>query len=234
MIIDIISIFPKMFSPVLGESMIKNAQKKGLIKINLHDLRDYADLPHKKVDAPTFGGGPGMVMRCEPIFKAVESILGSKQYKSAKNPKKDVVFFTPQGKILSQKGIKKFLEKERLILLTGRYEGIDERIRTELVDHEVSLGDYVLSGGELAAMVFVDVLTRLIPGVVSCQDSIKRESFENNLLDYPHYTKPRQFRNLEVPKVLLSGNHEKIEEWRKKQAILTTKKKRPDLFGKMK
>ena len=231
MIIDILTLFPKMFNPVLGESIIKRAQEKGLVKINVHDLRQYSELPHKKLDAPSFGGGGGMVLRCEPVFKAVVSILGYTVYpRKQKSNKKSIVFFTPQGKILTQNRIKKFLKFERLILLAGRYEGIDERIRKTLVDCEISIGDYVLSGGELAVFVFIDSLIRLIPGVVSCKDSIKNESFENNLLDFPHYTKPRDFRGLKVPQVLLSGDHEKIANWRRKKALEATKKKRPDLL----
>ena len=233
MIIDIITIFPNMFKPVLGESIIKRAQNKGLIKINIHDLRDYSGNIHKKIDPPAFGGGPGMVLRPEPVFKAIESILGESVYPyKKKNSKKNIVFFTPQGKILVQKGIKRFLKYQRLILLAARYEGVDERIRKYAIDEEVSIGDYVLSGGELPAMVFVDALVRLIPGVVSSRDSVLQESFENNLLDYPHYTKPGEFRGLKVPDVLLSGDHKKIKEWRKVKAYEITKVKRPDLIKK--
>ncbi len=231
MIIDIVTIFPKMFKPVLGESIIRRAQDKGLVKINVHDLRDYSGLTHKKVDAPSFGGGPGMVIRPEAVFSAVESILGYQLYPAKRRDrKKSIVFFTPQGKILTQKRIKKSLRFERLVLLCGRYEGIDYRIRKYLVDEEVSIGDYVLSGGEPAAMVFVDAIVRIIPGVVSCSDSIKQESFESNFLDYPHYTKPRNFRELKVPEVLLSGDHRKIEQWRSKKALELTKARRPDLL----
>ncbi|OPX30139.1 MAG: tRNA (guanosine(37)-N1)-methyltransferase TrmD [Candidatus Omnitrophica bacterium 4484_171] len=233
MIIDIITIFPNMFKPVLGESIIKRAQNKGLVKINIYDLRDYSGNIHKKIDSPAFGGGPGMVLRPEPVFKAIESILGESLYPhKKKNSKKNIVFFTPQGKILVQKDIKRFLKYQRLVLLAARYEGIDERIRKYAIDEEVSIGDYVLSGGELPAMVFVDALVRIIPGVVSSRESVLRESFENNLLDYPHYTKPREFRGLKVPDVLLSGDHKKIKEWRKIRAYEITKLKRPDLIEK--
>ena len=235
MIIDVVTIFPKMFSPVLGESMIKRAQDKGLVKINIHNLRDYCCDLHKKVDAPSFGGGPGMIFRPEPIFKAVESILGYSLYpEKTEDNKKIIVFFTPQGKILNQKLAKEFLDFERIILLSGRYEGIDERIKRYLIEKEISLGDYVLSGGELPVMVFIDALTRIIPGVVSCRNSIKQDSFGNNLLDYPHYTRPRNFRGLKVPDVLLSGNHSKIASWRSAQALKSTLQKRPDLLKKKK
>lgn len=230
MIIDVVTIFPKMFSPVLGESIINRAQDKGLVKINIHNLRDFASEPHKKVDAPSCGGG-GMVFKPDPLFGAVESILGYKVYpEKKKDENKRIILLSPQGKTLNQKRVKKFLNFERLILLAPRYEGVDERVRQDLVEEEISLGDYILSGGELASMVFIDCLCRLIPGVVSDKESIKRESFEGQGLDFPHYTKPVDFRGLKVPEVLLSGNHGKIETWRKRQALEATKKRRPDLL----
>ncbi|MCK4912333.1 MAG: tRNA (guanosine(37)-N1)-methyltransferase TrmD [Candidatus Omnitrophica bacterium] len=230
MIIDVVTIFPKMFSPVLDESIINRAQDKGLVKINIHNLRDFASEPHKKVDAPSCGGG-GMVFKPDPLFGAVESILGYEVYpEKKKDENKRIILLSPQGKTLSQKRVKKFLNLERLILLAPRYEGVDERVRCDLAEEEISLGDYILSGGELASMVFIDCLCRLIPGVVSDKESIKRESFEGQGLDFPHYTKPVDFRGLKVPEVLLSGNHGKIETWRKRQALETTKKRRPDLL----
>jgi len=230
MIIDVVTIFPKIFSPVIGESIIKRAQNKGLVKINIHDLRKYSSDPHKKVDSPSYGGG-GMVFKPEPLFSAVEKILGYKAYpKKIKDKAKRIVLFTPKGRTLNQKMIRKFLNYERLILLAPRYEGVDERVRKYLADEEISIGDYILSGAELAAMVFIDSLTRLIPGVVSDKESIKNESFEKPCLDFPHYTKPADFRGLMVPKVLLSGNHKKIQQWRSKKALEMTKKRRPDLL----
>jgi tRNA (guanine37-N1)-methyltransferase len=232
MIIDIITIFPKMFAPVIGESIVKRAQHKGLVKIRIHDLRDYSSDPHKKIDAPSYGGG-GMVFRAEPLFCAVESLLGYKVYPQKKHdPSKRIVLFSPQGKTLNQGLVKKFLQYERLILLAPRYEGVDERVRQNLAEEEISIGDYVLSGAELATMVFIDCLTRLIPGVVSDRESVKNESFENSRLDFPHYTKPADFRGLKPPRVLLSGNHAEIDRWRKKKSIEITKKKRPDLMRK--
>lgn len=233
MIIDVITIFPKMFSPVIGESIIKRAKSKGLVKINIHDLRDYTSDPHKKIDAPSYGGGGGMVFKAEPCFKSVEAILGHSMYpRKVKDKTKRIILFTPQGEVLNQRRIKKFLNYERLILIAPRYEGVDERVRKYLVDEEISLGDYILSGAELAAMVFIDCLVRLIPGVVSDKDSIRNESFEDNLLDYPHYTRPEDFRGLKVPRVLLSGDHQKVKDWRKKKALEITKKRRPDLILK--
>jgi tRNA (guanine37-N1)-methyltransferase len=227
-----------MFSPVIGESIIRRAQAKGLTKINIHNLRDYTSDPHKKIDAPSYGSG-GMVFKPEPIFNSVESILGykanplgvhKKGTKKSKNKFDRIILFTPQGTTLKQKMIKKYLAYERLILIAPRYEGVDERVRKYLVDDEISIGDYVLSGGELAAMVFIDCLVRIIPGVVSDKESIKNESFENSCLDFSHYTRPSVFRGLKVPKVLLSGNHEKIAQWRRHQALAITKKRRPDLL----
>lgn len=223
--IDIITIFPEVFEPVFSSSIIKIAQKKKLLKIQIHNLRSYTSNKHKKVDAPGYGGGPGMVLQCQPIFKATEQVK-----KIARTKKSKVVLLSPQGKALTQSIAKKLLKLKQLILICGHYEGVDERVRTHLADEEISIGDYILSGGELAAMVVVDVLARLIPGVVGNCRSIQRESFEKNLLDFPHYTKPQVFRRWRVPEVLISGNHAKIESWRKAEALKNTKRKRPDLI----
>lgn len=231
MIIDLITIFPRMFSQVLGETMIKRAQSKGLVKINIHNLRDFTDNLHRKVDAPSYGGG-GMVFRTEPLFKAVEAILGYSVYpKKIKNKSKRIILFSPKGKTLNQRKVKKFLNYEHLILLAPRYEGVDERARKYLAEEEISLGDYILSGGELASMVFIDCLCRLIHGVVSNRESIKKESFEGSRLDFPHYTRPADFRGLRVPKILLSGNHQEIKKWRRRRALEVTRSKRPDLLN---
>ncbi len=230
MLIDVITIFPQMFSPVMGESIIKRARNKGLVKINIHDLRDYSSGRHRKVDAPSYGGG-GMVFKADALFAGVEAILGHKVYPKGRiDNAKRIILFSPKGKKMDQKLIRKLLRYERLILLAPRYEGVDERARKHLAEEEISLGDYILSGAELAAMVFIDCLIRLIPGVVSDGESIKNESFENPGLDFPHYTKPAEFRNLKVPEVLLSGNHKRIKEWRKKKSWEITKKRRPDLL----
>ncbi|MCF7873819.1 MAG: tRNA (guanosine(37)-N1)-methyltransferase TrmD [Candidatus Omnitrophica bacterium] len=227
MIIDIITIFPEMFQPVLGESIIKRAQDKGLVKINIYNLRDYSDDPNKRIDAPAYGGG-GMVFQAGPVWKAVETILGNQEDQSRGKEKK--ILFTPKGKTLTQDKVKEFLNQQRLVLIVPRYEGIDQRVHEYLADEEISIGDYVLSGGELPAMVFCDSLIRLIPGVVSDRKSVEQESFQNNKLDFPHYTRPDNFRGLKVPEILLSGNHQKIKEWRKKEAGRITKKQRPDLL----
>lgn len=219
MIIDVVTIFPKMFAPVINESIIKRAQNKGLVKINIHDLREFAAGRQKKVDAPSYGGG-GMVFKPEPVFKAIESIKGAKR----------VILFSPRGKTLNQKRVKKFLNFDRLVLICPRYEGVDERIR-KVVDEEISLGDYILSGAELAGMVFIDCVSRLIPGVVSDKESIENESFQKPCLDFPHYTRPQSFKGFKVPKVLLSGDHKKIAQWRKNKSLEITKTNRPDLLN---
>ena len=232
--IDIITIFPDMFSPVLNESIIKRAQEKGKVKIYIHNLRDYTLDKHKKVDDRPFGGGSGMVLGPEPIFRAVESIKlkvsGSSVKLSRGSQKPKVILLSPQGEKFAQKKAKALSKCKHLILICGHYEGIDERVRIKLADEEVSIGDYVLTGGELPAMVLADAVVRLLPGVLGDKNSLKFESFEGNLLEYPQYTRPAKFRGMPVPDVLLSGDHKKIEVWRKQQAHKTTKLKRPDLI----
>jgi len=224
--IDIITIFPKMFEPVLNESIIKRAQEKDKVKIFIHDLRDYTLDKHHKVDDRPFGGGSGMVICAQPVFSAVAKIRSQ----GHKVTKSQVVLLCPQGKKLDQKTAKKLSKSKHLILICGHYEGVDERVRQDLVDAEISIGDYVLTGGELPAMVLVDSIVRLLPGVLGDKNSLNFESFEGNLLEYPQYTRPADFKGLKVPAILLSGDHKKIESWRKKQALKRTKAKRPDLL----
>ena len=224
--IDIISIFPKMFSAVLDESMIKRAQQKGKVKIFAHDLRNYTNDLHRKVDDRPFGGGSGMVIQVEPVFRALQAI--KKKIKG----KARVILLCPQGKRFNQAYAKKLSRCRNLIFICGHYEGVDERIRQYLVDEEISIGDYVLTGGELAAMVIVDSLVRLIPGVLGDKNSLNFESFEGNLLEYPQYSRPAQFKKWSVPKVLLSGAHDKIEAWRRVESLQRTGLKRPDLLRK--
>jgi tRNA (guanine37-N1)-methyltransferase len=219
---DIISIFPHIFEPILNESMIKRAQQKKKVKIFVHDLRDYTQDKHKKVDDRPFGGGPGMVMMAQPIVDAVRKIKGRR--------KAQVLLMTPGGKPLTQNYAKSLSKERNLIIICGHYEGIDERVRLSVVDECVSIGDYVLTGGELPAMVIVDCVTRLIPGVLGQEASLQDETFENNLLEYPHYTRPANFRGKKVPNVLLSGNHKLIAEWRKQQSRQRTQDIRPDLL----
>jgi len=223
--IDIITIFPKMFAPVLNESIIKRAQAKRLVKINIHDLRNYTRDKHRKVDDRPFGGGPGMVFRLEPIFRAVESIKPKTQ-----KPRPKIILLTPQGKRLDQRLAKRLSRYKHLILICGHYEGIDERVRQKLVTDEISIGDYVLTCGELPAMVLVDSVVRLIPKVLGKDESTHFESFSQGLLEYPQYTRPAVYRGMQVAKILLSGNHRLIAKWRREMALKVTKKKRPDLL----
>lgn len=225
--IDIVTIFPKMFEPVLNESIIKRAQNKGKVKIYVHNLRNYSQDKHRKVDDRPFGGGSGMVMGLKPIFNAVESIRSK-----VKNQRSKVILLCPQGERLTQRLVKSLTKYKHLILICGHYEGVDERVKQYLVDKEISIGDYVLTGGELPAMVLIDCIVRLIPGVLGDKNSLNFESFKGNLLEYPQYTRPAKFRDMLVPKILLSGDHKKIEIWRKKQAIKRTRQRRPDLWIK--
>lgn len=223
--IDIISVFPKMFEPVLNSSILKRAQAKKKVRILIHDLRDYAVDKHRSVDDRPFGGGPGMVMKPEPLFRAVKGISSK-----AIGYKPWVILMCPQGKTLTQKMAKKLSRRKHLILICGHYEGVDERVRQYLVDEEISIGDYVLTGGELPAMVLVDAVARLLPGVLGDKNSLNFESFEGNLLEYPQYTRPQDYQGMKVPAILLSGDHKKISLWREKEALKRTKKKRPDLI----
>ncbi len=225
--IDIITIFPKCFEPVLNESIIKRAQQKGKVRIYLHDLRDYTLDRHRKVDDHPYGGGAGMVMRPEPIFRAVDDIKAR-----AKTKKPRVILLCPQGVKLEQRVARRLSKERHLILICGHYEGIDERVRRRLADEEISIGDYILTGGELPAMVLVDSVVRLIPGVLGDKNSLNFESFESNLLEYPQYTRPAVFRRLKPPKILFSGDHRKIEKWRRQEALKRTKQRRPDLLQK--
>jgi len=218
--IDILTIFPKMFEGPFRESMIKRAQEKKLVEIKIHDLRQWTEDKHKTVDDKPFGGGPGMVMKVEVIDKALKAL---------KTDKTKIILLTPQGKTFKQQMVKKLSKLEHIIMICGHYEGFDERIREHLVDEEISIGDYVLTGGEIPAMVVVDTVVRLIPGVVGNEESTKDESFSKGWLEYPQYTRPADYRGWQVPEVLLSGDHEKIKKWRKEQAEKRTRLKRPDL-----
>jgi tRNA (guanine37-N1)-methyltransferase len=219
---DIITIFPEMFVSIFSGGIIKKALEKGLIEVCVHNLRDYTTDKHRQVDDRPYGGSEGMVMKLEPIFRAVEAI----------NPegKTPVYLLSPQGKTFSSRLAGEFAAQPRIILICGRYEGVDERVIRHLITAEVSIGDYVLSGGEPAAMVVVDAVSRLIPGVVGKSESVRRESFSEGLLDFPQYTRPRDFRGMKVPQVLFSGDHKKIETWRRKKALEKTWLLRPDLL----
>ena len=221
MIIDILTLFPSMFDGFLNESIIKRAIEKGKVTINIHNIRDFSPFKNKQVDDYPYGGGSGMVLMCEPIFNAID-------YLKKENTK--VIMMTPSGEVFKQSLAKEFSNLEHIILLCGHYEGFDERIKT-IVDMEVSIGDYVLTGGELPAMVITDAITRLIPGVITAS-SLDSESFNNDLLDYPNYTKPASFRGLDVPEVLLSGHHANIAKYRLQEQERLTREKRQDLISK--
>jgi tRNA (guanine37-N1)-methyltransferase len=220
--IDILTLFPAMFASPFNESIIERAQTRKLVEINTVNIRDYALDRHQQVDDYPYGGGAGMLMKFDVLSRAIESVKGSNSR---------LVYLSPQGKQLDQEKVVQLARQEHLILLCGHYEGIDERI-INLVDEEISIGDYVLSGGELAAMVVVDAVTRLIPGVLGDDNSSQEESFTGGLLEYPHYTRPRIYQGEEVPEMLLSGHHEQIRLWRKKLSLMRTLLKRPDLLLK--
>lgn len=224
MLIDVLTIFPEMFRGPLDESILRRAQEKGLVKIKIHNLRNWAKDKHKTVDNKPFGGGPGMVMRVDVIDRALNDLK--------RKIKSRVILLTPQGEKFNQKAAQRLTSFKQIILICGHYEGLDERVRKYLVDEEISIGDYVLTGGELAAMVVIDAVGRLIPGVVGKQESLKEESFSPAAagLEYPQYTRPAEYYGWKVPAVLLSGDHEKIRRWREEKAIKRTKKRRPDLL----
>lgn len=223
---DILSIFPEMFSSPFNFSMLKKAQENGIINIALHDIRDWADDKHKMTDDAPYGGGCGMVMKLEPVEKALSAIR--------KNDQKDstVILMTPQGEVFNQQIAAELSEKKQIIILCGRYEGVDERIREHLVDREISIGDYILTGGELAAMVLIDAVSRLLPDFLGNPESKLSESFSQHLLEYPQYTRPAVYKGWKVPDVLLSGNHAEIERWRKNESLRKTYRRRPDLLKK--
>lgn len=225
---DIISIFPEFFSEPLRYGIIGRAFREKIINVELINPRDFTDNARRTVDDRPYGGGPGMVMMAEPLVKAIESIPSSPSIS------KRVIYLSPQGKRFSQKDVEHFTAYNEVVLLCGRYEGIDERVIRTYVDEEWSIGDYVLSGGELPALVLLDAITRTLPGVVHTSSSIDEESFmHNDLLDYPQYTRPPNFRGQSVPNVLLSGNHAKIQQWREMMSLLATKVKRPDILDNL-
>ena len=219
--IDILTLFPEMFDGVMSASMLGRAQAGGLIDIRVHNIRDYTDNKHRKADDYPFGGGAGLIMMAQPIYDCMDAVLEGQKARR--------ILLTPRGKTLNQNIAKKLSSEERLVLLCGHYEGVDERVM-EIIDDEISIGDYVLTGGELPAMVLVDCVSRLIPGVLGSEESAADESFSENLLEYPQYTRPANFRGMEVPEILLNGHHAKILAWRGEQAQLKTALNRPDLL----
>ena len=218
--IDFVTIFPRMFDAFVAEGVIARGVKQGVLDIRVHDLRDYTADKHRSTDDEAYGGGPGMVMLAEPVLRCVEAVNGSPH----------IVMTSPQGRTFSQSIAKELASKEHLVILCGRYEGFDERIRETLHPDEISIGDFVVSGGELPAMLIADATGRMIEGVVGNTGSVEEDSFYNGLLDYPHYTRPEEIRGMRVPDVLLSGHHEKIRLWRREQALRRTLRLRPDLL----
>jgi tRNA (guanine37-N1)-methyltransferase len=236
MIFDVITIFPDFFNSILEHGLLRRALSSGQVQIRLHDLRDYADDRHRTVDDRPFGGGPGMVFKPEPLFRAVEAL--KKESGEASFP---VVLLSPQGRLLKQVVAEELAQAARIVLICGRYEGVDERVAESLATDELSIGDYVLSGGELPAAVAMEAITRLVPGVLGNEESRAQDSFASSaeggtalrrqgLLDFPQYTRPMDFRGLLVPEVLVSGNHEEIRQWRRRQALVRTWRKRPELL----
>jgi len=224
--IDILTLFPEMFAPVLGTSIPKRAADKGLVEYRLTNIRDFATDAHKSVDDKPFGGGPGMVMMCQTVFDAVEHAEKQDSRPATR------ILLSPQGKLFDQAMAEEFAGKDRLLFVAGHYEGFDERIIEGLKPLEVSIGDYVLSGGELAAMVVIDAVVRLLPGALGAESGAIDETFAEGLLEYPQYTRPREYRGMSVPDVLLSGDHAKIAKWRKEQRKLRTQNRRPDLWDR--
>jgi tRNA (guanine37-N1)-methyltransferase len=222
--IDILTLFPEMFLPILGTSIPKRAAEKGLVSYHLTQIRDFATDQHKSVDDKPFGGGPGMVMMCQTVFDAVEHAE-----KQDPRPARRLLM-SPQGRVLDQSLVLELAAEERLLLIAGHYEGFDERIVDGLKPTEISIGDYVLSGGELAAMVIIDAIVRTLPGALGAETGAHDESFADGLLEYPQYTRPREFRGMSVPDILLSGNHARIAKWRLEQRKLRTEQRRPDLW----
>jgi len=226
--IDILTLFPQMFDTLNSTGIFQRATEQGLVSINIHNIRDYTHDKHHIVDDYPFGGGAGMLLKPEPIFEAVEDII-----RKINIPEKvPVILLTPQGNLFSQAVARRLSQHSHLILICGHYEGVDERVRQHLVTEEISIGDYVLTGGELAAMVVIDTVTRLIPGVLGSQDSPEDDSHSDGLLEYPQYTRPAEYQGWSVPEVLLSGNHTQIAKWRRQQSIIRTFERRPELIDK--
>ncbi len=217
---DIITIFPSVFDSLLETSILKRAQDIGIVEVNAINPRDFTSDRHRTVDDRPYGGGAGMVMKPEPLFDAVESV---------RSPESHVVLLTPQGRKFCQSTARALSKIEHVVLICGHYEGVDERVRTDLIDDEISIGDYILTNGNLAAMVVVDAVTRLLPGALGSEASVLEESFSGDLLEYPQFTRPQDYRGMSVPPILLTGNHEQIKQWRYEQSVKRTKERRPEL-----
>lgn len=228
--IDVVTIFPDMFDNIIEFGVLKEAFKKNICRLNIYNLRDFSNYKRGRVDDRPYGGGPGMVLMPEPIDGAITFI--KKKNKIKKKEKQKTILLAPRGEKMNQNKLKYLVNLENIILICGRYEGVDQRVIDSLIDFEISIGDYVLTGGEIPAMVIIDGVIRLLPGVVGKEESLKLESFEDNLLDYPQYTRPPVFKGMAVPKILLSGNHKDIQKWRKEKSLEITRIRRPDLIDK--
>src|SRR5215207_3358469 len=226
---EVFTLLPEVFPPYLESSILQRARQRGLIDVHVHNIRDYAHDKHHVTDDTPYGGGGGMVMKPEPVFEAVESVLGLAAHPTQPT-NVPVILLTPQGRVFTQRVAEELSHHERIALLCGRYEGVDERIREHLVTDEISVGDYVLTGGELPALLMIDAISRLIPGVLGDPTGAEDDSHSMGLLEYPHYTRPPAFRGWKVPEILLSGDHAKIEKWRREQALQKTLRRRPDMM----
>lgn len=230
MIIKVMTLFPEMFTGPLGSSIIQRAKEREIIDLEYVNIRDFADNKHKKVDDYPYGGGPGMVMTPQPIFDCYDYVVSTLDLKENEKPR--VIYLSPKGKTFNQQMAIEFSKEKSIIMICGHYEGIDQRVIDEIVTDEISIGDYVLTGGEIPAMVIIDTVARLVPGVLSQNQSYEDESFYSGLLEYPQYTRPVKFKDLEVPQILVSGDHRKIDEWRREKSLELTYKRRPDLLQK--
>ena len=228
--IHVITLFPGLFPGPLGESIIGRALESGVVELRLHNLRDYGEGPHKVVDDAAFGGGPGMVLKAGPLSEAIRAARSAINRQHDDTEPAPVILMDPQGERLTQKVVDRFAALDDIIIVSGRYEGIDERIRQQLITHEISIGDYVVTGGELPAMVFIEAVARRVPGVLGGEDSGKADSFASGLLQHPHYTRPAVWENESVPDILLSGDHARVERWRREQSLVRTLQRRPDLL----
>jgi tRNA (guanine37-N1)-methyltransferase len=232
--IDVFTLLPEVFPPYLESSILQRARQRELIDVRVHNIRDYTHDKHHTTDDVPYGGGGGMVMKAEPVFEAVESVLGSRPPRSLRprRPDTPIILLTPQGRVFNQRIAQEFAAHEKIALICGRYEGVDERIRAHLVTDEISIGDYVLTGGELPALILIDAIARHIPDVLGDPDGAADDSHASGLLEYPHYTRPPEFRSWTVPEILLSGDHARINQWRREQSLKRTLDRRPDLLDK--
>jgi len=229
---EVFTLLPEVFPPYLESSILLRARQRGLVSVNIHNIRDFTHDKHHMTDDTPYGGGGGMVMKPDPVFEALETVLGLDPHQTTLQPAIPIIMLTPQGRVFTQSVAEELSNYKRIALLCGRYEGLDERIREHLVTDEISIGDYVLTGGELPALILIDAVSRLIPGVLGDPDGATDDSHATGLLEYPHYTRPSEFRGWKVPDILLSGDHGKIEQWRREQSLLKTLARRPDLLEK--